>query len=148
MSKRYTNLNNLISDVKSDIDKSLKNEVFDEIRAIELEHVQKDVLDAYSPKDYVRRQKMGIDDPQNIVGVVSGGELVVDNVTPFNSDYFTANRGIGLAELINYGNGRFYYDYPGAFERPRPFIDRARIEVAKSDRVKKALKKGMKKKGW
>ncbi len=148
MSKRYTNLNNLISDVKSDIDKSLKNEVFDEIRAIELEHVQKDVLDVYSSKDYVRRHQMGIDDPQNIVGVVSGGELVVDNVTPFNSDYFTANKGIGLAELINYGNGRFYYDYPGAFERPRPFIDRARIEVAKSDRVKKALEKGMNKKGW
>ena len=56
MGKRYTNLNNLISDVKSDIDKSLKNEVFEEIRAIELEQVQKDVLDAYSPKDYVRRQ--------------------------------------------------------------------------------------------
>lgn len=148
MSKRYTNLDNLISDIKSDIEKSLKNEVFEEVRAIELEHVQKDVLDAYSPKDYVRRQKMGIDDPQNIVGVVSGGELVVDNVTPFNSDYFTANKGIGLAELINYGNGRFYYDYPGAFERPRPFIDRARIEVAKSDRVKKALEKGMNKKGW
>ena len=113
-----------------------------------MEHVQKDVLDVYSPKDYVRRHQMGIDDPQNIVGVVSGGELVVDNVTPFNSDYFTANKGIGLAELINYGNGRFYYDYPGAFERPRPFIDRARIEVAKSDRVKKALEKGMNKKGW
>ena len=47
MNKRYTNLNNLISDVKSDIDKSLKNEVFDEVRNIELEHVQKDVLDAY-----------------------------------------------------------------------------------------------------
>lgn len=53
MNKRYTNLNNLISDVKSDIDKSLKNEVFDEVRNIELEHVQKDVLDAYSPRDYV-----------------------------------------------------------------------------------------------
>ena len=148
MGKRYTNLNNLISDVKSDIDKSLKNEVFDEIRAIELEHVQKDVLDAYSPKDYVRRQKMGIDDPQNIVGVVSGGELVVDNVTAFNPDYFTVNRGIGLAELINYGIGLFYYDFPGSFERPRPFIDRTRIEVAKSDRIKKALEKAMKKKGW
>ena len=106
------------------------------------------MLDAYSPKDYVRRQKMGIDDPQNIVGVVSGGELVVDNVTPFNPDYFTVNRGIGLAELINYGNGHFYYDYPGSFERPRPFIDRTRIEVAKSDRIKKALEKAMKKKGW
>ena len=86
MGKRYKNLDNLILDVKSDIEKSLKNEVFEEVKEIELEHVQKDVLDVYSPKDYVRRHQMGIDDPQNIVGVVSGGELVVDNVTPFNSD--------------------------------------------------------------
>ena len=98
--RNYSDLDVLLKDLKSDIKDTLSKEVFDEVRDIELEHVQRDVFDAYRPKIYNRRCSGGIDDPRNIVGQVDDMTLYVDNVTPYNPGYGTYNSGTTLADLI------------------------------------------------
>lgn len=150
MTKSYTDVNALLKDLKFDIEDTLTKEVLDEVKNIELRHIESDVLSTYSPKIYQRRAYGGIDDEQNIVGEVIDMHLVVDNVTPFNSGYGTYNSGVGLANLINDGESRngFYYDYPGEFTQPRPFIDNTIEEIEHTDSVENALKKGLKRNGY
>ena len=146
----YDDIDELLNDIRSDIEETLKDDVFDEVREIELEHIERDVLSAYTPKIYERRTSGGIDDPKNIVGYVKDMQLSVDNITQFNTGYGTKHRGTGLAQLINDGdsfNG-YFYDYPGEFNQPRPFIDNTILEVEKTDRVENALEKGMRKRKY
>lgn len=149
--RNYSDLDVFLKDLKSDIKDTLSKEVFDEVRDIELEHVQRDVFDAYRPKIYNRRNSGGIDDPRNIVGQVDNMTLYVDNVTPYNPGYGTYNSGTTLADLINEGEGgkhKLYYDFTGNFIQPRPFLDNTQDEVDKSDRVENALKKGLQRRGY
>ena len=141
----YDDIDLLLKDLKSDIEDVLLDEVLDEVKAIELKHVEKDVFSVYSPKIYERRRSEGIDDPDNIVAEVRNMQLEVDNITMFNNGYGTYNKGIGLVDLINDGNSRkgYFYDYPGSFEQPRPFIDNTIEEVEKTRSVEDALAKGL-----
>lgn len=150
MKKSYKDINALLKDLKSDIKDTLSHEVFNEVKDIEMRHIQDDVLSAYSPNIYQRRAIGGIDDPDNIVGRVKDMQLEVDNVTEFNDDYGTYNHGVGLANLINDGESRhgFYYDYEGEFTQPRPFIDNTIEEIEQTDSVENALKKGLKKRNY
>lgn len=146
----YDDIDELLNDIRSDIEETLKDEVFDEVRDIELEHIERDVLSTYTPKIYERRDIGGIDDPKNIVGYVKDMQLSVDNITQFNTGYGTKHRGTGLAQLINDGdsfNG-YFYDYPGEFNQPRPFLDHTILEVEQSNRVENALEKGMRKRKY
>ena len=125
------------------------DEVLDEVKEIELRHIKQDVFSVYSPKIYKRRAVSGIDDLENIVGTVKDMELEVENITEFNRDYGTFNSGRGLSTLINDGeslNGHFY-DYPGEFTQPRPFIDRTIEELENSNRLDNAMIKGLKRRG-
>lgn len=146
----YDNIDILLKDLKSDIEDTLMDEVLDEVKNIEIEHVEEDVFSVYSPSIYKRRLNDGIDDPDNIVGEVHDMQLEVDNITQFNDDYGTYNHGRGLADLINDGEGRsgFFYDYPGRFERARPFIDDTIDEIEQTDSVENALAKGLKKRNY
>lgn len=146
----YDNIDTLLKDLKSDIEDTLMDEVLDEVRNIEIEHVKEDVFSVYSPSIYERRSTDGIDDPDNIIGEVRDMQLEVDNVTEFDDGYGTYNHGIGLADLINDGERRsgFYYDYPGEFENPRPFIDNTIEEIERTDSVENTLAKGLKKKNY
>lgn len=141
----------LLKDLKSDIEDVLLDEVLDEVKEIELRHVQDDVFLAYpSPKIYRRRAVGGIDDPENIVGTVKDMVLEVENTTRFNDDYGTYNHGTGLADLINDGerlNG-YFYDYMGEFEQARPFIDNTEEEIERTSKVEDALAKGLKKRKY
>ncbi len=150
MKNSYDDIDELLNDIKSDIEDTLMDEVLDEVKDIELKHVEEDVFSAYSPKIYERRGIGGIDDPNNIVGTVDNMQLSVDNATKFNDDYGTYNHGVGLAELINDGdslNG-YFYDYPGSFNQPRPFIDNTVEEIEKTDSVENALERGMKRRKY
>ena len=140
----------LLKDLKSDIEDVLLDEVLDEVKEIELKHIKEDVFDIYSPKIYQRRVVGGISDPDNIVGEVNDMQLEVENVARFNDDYGTYNHGTGLADLINDGENRngYFYDYPGEFTQPRPFIDNTIDEIERTDSVEKALKKGLKKRKY
>lgn len=149
MKKSYNDIKALKADLKKDINAVLADEVFDEVRKCELEHVERDIFSVYSPKIYQRRAVGGIDDEQNIVGTVKNMELIVENITEFNDDYGTYNHGTGLVDLINDGEkkGGHFYDYPGEFTQPRPFIDRTIAELENSNRLNNAMIKGLKKRG-
>ena len=146
----YDDIDMLLNDLKADIEETLLDEVLDEVKEIELKHIEQDVFSVYSPKIYQRRSSGGIDDPDNIVGEVNNMELEVDNVTRFNDDYGTYNHGIGLADLINAGNSRngYFYDYPGEFEQPRPFLENTEEEIERTNSVENALAKGLKRRGY
>lgn len=139
----------LLKDLKSNIEETLLDEVLDEVKEIELRHIEQDVL-VYSPKIYKRRSNGGISDPDNIVGEVNNMELEVENVTRFNDDYGTYNHGTGLADLINEGNNRngYFYDYSGEFEQPRPFLENTEEEIERGSSVENALSKGLKRRGY
>lgn len=150
MKEVYDDIDILLNDIKSDIEDVLMDEVLDEVKSIELEHIKADVFSAYTPKIYKRRGTEGIDDPNNIIGEVKNMELEVDNITQFNDDYGSSNHGVGLAYLINDGdnlNG-YYYDYPGSFNLARPFLDNTIEEVEQTDSVENALKKGLEKRKY
>lgn len=149
MKKSYTEWDDLVKDIRSDIDDVLSKEVFGEVRDIEMEHIKSDVFATYTPEIYERRFNGGIDDPDNIVGYEKDMHLAVVNEAQFNDGYGTYNHGYGLPQLINDGNSRngFFYDFPGVFNAPRPFIDNAKEEVERSDRVDRAFEYGMKKRG-
>lgn len=150
MKKAYDDVNALLKDLKADIEDTLMDEVMDEVKCIELKHIEDDVLSIYSPKIYRRRAFGGIDDPENIVGEIVDSRLVVDNITKFNDGYGTYNFGVGLADLINDGERRhgYFYDYHGEFIQPRPFINNTIEEIENTDSVENALKKGLKKRKY
>lgn len=151
--KHFTDIDALLGDVQKSINKSLENEVMDAVRDVELSHIERDVLNVYSPSIYKRRGSGGIDDVRNIVGTVKDGKLTVENVTPFNEDYGTRNKGTGLAYMINEGgNSKHDYDFgfwtvEAPYSRPRPFIDNTIEELDKTEIIEDALAKGMKKDG-
>lgn len=149
MKKSYSDIKALKADLKKDINAVLADEVFNEVRKCELEHIEQDVFSVYNPKIYQRRAVGGIDDPDNIVGSVQDMELTVVNTAEFNDDYGSSNHCRGLVDLINQGErrGSYYYDYPGEFTQPRPFIDRTIEELENTDRLDSALIKGLRKRG-
>lgn len=146
----YDDIDILLIDLKWDIEDTLMDEVLDEVKNIEIEHIGQDVFSVYSPSIYKRRLNDGLDDPSNIVGEVRDMQLKVENVAEFDDGYGTYNHGRGLADLINDGEGRsgFFYDYPGRFERARPFIDNTIEEIEQTDSVENALAKGLKKRNY
>jgi len=148
----YDDIDMLLNDIRSDIEDTLINDVLDEVKDIELKYVEEDVFSVYSPKVYERRGRGtgGIDDPNNIVGTVNNMQLEVDNITRFNDGYFSSNHGVGLADLINDGDSRdgYYYDYPGSFNKPRPFLDNTIDEIEKTDSVENALANGLMKRKY
>ena len=150
MKDLYDDVDELLKSLEADIEDTLMHEVLDEVKEIELRHVEEDVFDVYKPKIYERRDSGGIDDPDNIVGTVENMELEVENITPFASGYGTWNRGVGLTELINEGNSTsgYFYDYPGEFNQPRPFLDNTIEEIERTDDVEDALAKGLNNRKW
>lgn len=150
MKDAYDDIDVLLKDLESDIEDTLLDEVLDEVKDIELDFVESEVFSAHTPKIYERRTYGGIDDPDNIIGTVSNMELDVENITRFNPGYGTWNKGVGLAELINDGNSTqgYFYDYPGEFNQPRPFIDKTVEKIESTNIIDNALEKGLIKRKW
>lgn len=142
MKKSYSDIDLLLKDLKSDIEDVLMDEVLDEIKDIEIRHIEEDVFSVYSPSVYRRRQADGLDDPDNIIGEVNNMVLEVENITEFTDWRGHAKRGKGLAEFVN------DYDYPGIIGQSRPFIDNTVDEIESTDRVDEALAKGLRKRGY
>ena len=139
----FKSLNDIERYIQEKINDVLVNEVAEDIAFVESEVIIDNVYSKYNPEMYDRRGLGGgFADPGNIEGtLVADGELVVENVTPFNPGYETANSGSGLAGLIEYGDGYqgHTYDYypknkPATYAEPRPFMEDTR------DIVKRGLK--------
>lgn len=152
--------------IQSAIDKTLENEVFEEVKETELRHIKTDVYEVYEPVVYERRcENGGMGDHDNIVildddgnNSVTNGNLSVVNVTlpnPYARDGATTNKD--LPELIEYGNEGYFdkypfssgYDYPGIpYSLPRPFTKNTIDELQTTKAHIVALKKGLSSKGF
>jgi hypothetical protein len=166
----YKNLNDLMNGIQSAIDKTLENEVFEEVKETELRHIKTDVYGVYKPKEYVRRYgSAGMLDPNNIVimdelgnNSVTKGNLSVVNITAPNSHTPDGETSINkdLPELIEYGHDDYLnrypfvkgYDYAGGknttFLEPRPFTANTIDELQTTKAHIVALKNGLSAKGF
>ena len=145
---KIKNLTQLRNYIEKAINNSLEKEVFEVIKQTQLKHITNDVLSVYSPKIYMRRDNLGIDDPKNIVfQPVKSGTLKIQNVTKFNTEYETENKGLGLVNLIEYGHktSGYLYDYPDDlnYTQPRPFIANTKTEIKQTKSYIKAIKTGL-----
>lgn len=113
--------------LKEQIQDVLQNEVLEQVRKTELEAIDDIVYGAGTPKVYQRRKNdLGLSDPGNMIPLMTddGMTLQVHNMTAFNKEYGTENQGMGLDELVEYGDGGggFQYDYGlGWWSHARPF---------------------------
>lgn len=135
----YRSLAELKEDIQALVEDALRNEVADAVKDYEALAIKDVVYDVYEPKDYERRkyEKGGLAAPENMKEYVSNGTLYVDNLTPFNEGYGSYNSGVGLAELVEYGDGGggYHYEFPGKeFRRPRPFTQET-IDRLKADKL-------------
>lgn len=134
-------LNQAMTYIKNVINTSLRTEVLDAVRKEEAKQVQSVVYDSYEPTVYERRYDMGND--ANIVGMVYGTVLQVENITPPNSEGNpppTTDKD--LAKVIETGVGYDYFS-PGA----RPFTQATVDALSASGAHVQALKNGLVKAG-
>jgi hypothetical protein len=160
----FNNPDQLEAFVKNAINIALNNEsqVMDTVRSVMLEKVQEEVFDAYpyplaNENAYERRKKDGIDDPQNIKGIiVSDGVLEVTNetlaypyITRHGEQRESKNAGMLLAPIIEYGDKyEFHYkDIEAGYDQPRPFFAKTKEELSSSNALKKALIQGLREQG-
>ena len=134
-------LNQAMTYIKNVINTSLRTEVLDAVRKEEAKQVQSVVYDSYQPTVYERRYDMGND--ANIVGMVNGTVLQVENITPPNSEGNpppTTDKD--LAKVVETGVGYDYFS-PGA----RPFTQATMDALSASGAHVQALKNGLVKAG-
>lgn len=134
-------LNQAMTYIKNVINTSLRTEVLDAVRKEEAKQVQSVVYDSYQPTVYERRYDMGND--ANIVGMVNGTVLQVENITPPNSEGNpppTTDKD--LAKVVETGVGYDYFS-PGA----RPFTQVTMDALSASGAHVDALKNGLVKAG-
>ena len=134
-------LNQAMTYIKNVINTSLRTEVLDAVRKEEAKQVQSVVYDSYQPTVYERRYDMG--NEANIVGMVYGTVLQVENITPPNSEGNpppTTDKD--LAKVIETGVGYDYFS-PGA----RPFTQATVDALSASGAHVQALKNGLVKAG-
>ena len=59
----------MFANIKNSIDKSLRKDVFDAVKEVELKHINSDVLGVYDPFVYQRRTSGGINDESKLLVV-------------------------------------------------------------------------------
>lgn len=137
--RSFDSVKDLFNSVKDDISEVLSNDVFEEIREVELSHIKSDVYDAYPQRKYKWRTTDGIDDPDNIV--IEGGKA---KVTGNNIEISVINEALPvnksepydlLDELLEYGTG---INTP--YGRPRPFVRNTEKEIEENNILEKVLK--------
>jgi hypothetical protein len=160
----FKNPQQLESFIKNAINIALNNDspVMKTVRDTMIEKVQEEVFDAYpyplaKENAYQRRDEGGIDDPQNIKGIlISDGTIEVTNETladPYiirnGEQKESKNAGMFLAPIIEYGEGyEFHYkDFIAGYDQPRPFFAKTREELESSSALKKALYQGLREQG-
>jgi len=99
-------------------------------------HVQTDVYDVYpNPKIYERTGEL----KENWEV-----EETVDGIAVFND---RRDSGKYIAEVIETGKGYDYTGYGYDYEKPRPFTENTRQELAKGNKLANSLKQDMKRNG-
>ena len=150
----YSNFEALFAALLPAINTSLKTAVAPVVKNTE-SNVVKDVLDEYHPSIYERRESGGLDDVANMVDEVSNGVLSVTNETEFNDGYKSTSSGVGLAGLVEYGDGwnGFQYDYMRGdnyeqFSKPRDITERTKEKLVDEGKYIEAFKDGLRAQGF
>ena len=150
----FSSLQDLTRYVQDNINEVLEDEVLDAVRTVMLRHVEADVYDKYSPREYVRRREDGgLSDPDNIVSdLASDGVVWIGNSAEFSQNPPSDNYGWELSGLVEFGDGwdGYYYEYQISgrpYMQPRPFISNTRQELKSTKPHIAAMKKGLQSRG-
>lgn len=145
------NWNDLNKQIQKKIDDSLKKEVAETVKQIELEHIKSDVYDVYNPVVYERRgANGGLGDYKNLESKVKDGILTVINITeaspsqyPYEGEpYSTFPEWIENGLVPNVWNDRDY-----EWMHPRPFTVNTIKELEQTGEHINSLAKGLKRNG-
>ena len=159
----YSSYAELFAALTPAIDISLKKNVAPVVKDTESKVVN-EVLDEYhstSLHPYERRETGGLDDVTNMNDTVENGVLIVENDTTFNQtqlnnpNYHSSSDGVGLAGLVQYGDGwnGFKYDYAfgsnsDEFTKPRDIIEKTTERLVEEGTYLEAFKDGLRLQGF
>lgn len=159
----FNNLTDLENYIKKQIASSMVSDVAESIKEVEIEMIQKDVFNPYTPFLYQRRSVGGIDDPSNMNTSepnIVGNQISIsisNDATGFNDTTFK------IAPLIEYGDAKytgndvgqgeydFKFNHVGTedkFLSPRPFIEDTVQTVESTGLHIETLKKSLQSKGF
>lgn len=132
------------------IEDALSDEVFEEVREVQKQHIISDVYAVYpSPYIYKRRgDEGGLADDDNIGSIVADKTLIMYNDTPKNDAYGINDIDKSLTEIIITGEGYMYRGHgTGAYLKPRDFVENTKQDLIQNKQHIKAMKQGLKNKG-
>ena len=139
----FDNLSALQKHINEAIADALGNEVAEEIKQTESEVIDR-VVYHFAPSLYVRRTNGGLGDTSNMSAEVTGGFLVVKNLTPPNPDYrHTKLNSPYIASAVEFGER---YDF-WRDSYPRPFTAETAKALQTNKNHIKALRRGLRRKG-
>ena len=153
MSDLYSELVRIERLLQPAINKTMEREVHGTVQSTMIRMIKEHVYDAYTPKGrepYQRRRTSGgLEDPDNIVGYwLDDYTYAIENITTGNKDVgFDSDKKI--APIIETGIGYNWTRsqiYNNPF--PRPFIKETRNKLASSKKHIKALKHGLRSRGF
>jgi len=137
--------------VQAAVEDTLQIEVFEVVREVVLDRIQRDVYDVYNPQRYVRRSDdspdsggQGLGDRNNIVFQLegratntTGKTLVVWNIAKFNprnnphEAFSTARRKDDILQRLIIDGWSRASDDSSVWQQPRPFIENANRALQK-----------------
>lgn len=135
----FKSINALEKFINQKLSDVLKNEVFEAIREEMQEKVQTVVYDQYDPRDYQRTEKLMRDIEKSML---DENTLIVEN-TRRDGDK-------EIVPIIEYGVG-YTWGYVRNLDEeigPRPFVEETRKSLQNSDKLKNAIKNGLRMRGF
>jgi hypothetical protein len=143
MKKQYTNLDELLADLRKEVENSLKTDVTQKTIELEKEHIKSDVYAKYEPTQYSRRKEIGgLLDTENFQVEDLGDGVEITNITEDDES------GKWIVPTIEYGTGyeweksRIYKMQP----YPRPFVENTKNDL-ENGKLKEYMRESLEKKG-
>lgn len=134
----FNNFDDLIKKVKDEAMKVLQKEVAEKVVEKAIEHAQHDVYDVYTPVAHGYRRKYTLIKKSNYKKLVTEDSIIIKSVSTHDEKDIT--------EVVETGKN---YDYRFKYyDVPRPFIENTKKEIEEKDLHIKAMKDGLKKKGF
>lgn len=133
----FNDLDSLLEFAQKEIKDSMETDVSQDMVEVVQEHVDTDVYEAYTPKDYIRTGML-----KNNVRA----DMIDDNTLQITDPYIDEGRNV--TEIVETGQG---YDWGYNLDErigERPFLDNAAYDISEHDLDKESLTKSLKRKGF
>jgi len=150
MSKSFDNLNDLFDYLKKEVKDSM-DVVGEKVQKKVKDNIDKYIYSVYpNPKIYKRTGNL-----KNAItksnAEIKGNEIEVevfvdDNIAQSYHMYNPNNDLEPYAKIVETGIG-YDFDYPYAYNQPRPFMGKTKEEIGNNEVYKKELKKSLESKG-